>query len=186
MFRLALFSAAAMIALPPASVKAAEVQVQYVGGTRNAIPPNTVGWLKFDNPKELMFNYGPAIFRMPYSQITGSDLQNVDDSKKLFGHVPLPSLTPWKKRKQNLSITFNAGDKPGTLNFLILVQDAVMAEALLTAARNPKPDATQTADDSFWGDRIWKTNRNRPTWASEKPADTSQAPQSAAATTPAK
>src|SRR5271166_3240306 len=130
MFRLALFSAAAMIALPPASVKAADIEAQYIGGTRNEIPANTVGSLNLDDSKELKFQYGPAVYRIPYAQITASDLQKAEDGKKLFGHVPLPSLTPWK-RKQSLSINFKDGDKPGSLNFQLWAKDAAVAESLL-------------------------------------------------------
>ena len=181
MFRLALFSAAAMIALPTASVKAQEIEAQYVGGTRNAIPANTIGSLSLDDSKEFKFKYGGTAYRIAYTQITNSDLQKADDIHRLFGRVPLPSLTPWK-RKQNLSISFkDTGDKVGTLNFLLGTKDAALAESLLAARRDGKP-SQETADDSWWGDKYWKTSRNRATWASEKPAAAPQAPQTASAT----
>lgn len=190
MFRLALLSAAAVMALPPMSVKAAEIEAQYVGGTRASIPANAVGALNLDDSKELKFTYGQATFRVPYSQITGSDIQKAEDGHKLFGRVPLPSITPWK-RKQTLSIGFkDATDKPGTLNFQVWSKDATLASAMLSARKDQKPSVTAQAassnDDSWWGDKYWKTTRNQGKWTSTaKPADNPQAPQTAAATEPA-
>jgi hypothetical protein len=182
MLRLALFSAAAVIALPQISVKAENIDAQFVGGTRNAIPANTIGTLNLDDAKELKFNYGGAVYRVPYAQITGSDIQKSEDGRKLFGHVPLPSLTPWK-RKQVLSISFkDSGDKTGSLNFQLWTKDAALAQTMLAERRDPKASTSQTAvsDDSWWGDKYWKTVRNHNTWGSEKPVDASQAPQTAA------
>jgi hypothetical protein len=191
MFRLALLSAAAVMALPPMSVKAADIEAQYVGGTRATIPANTVGALNLDDSKELRFTYGAAVYRVPYSQITSSDIQRAEDGHKLFGRVPLPSVTPWK-RKQNLSISFkDALDKPGTLNFQVWSKDATLAAAMLSARKDQKPNfSAQSAgstDDSWWGDKYWRTTRNQAKLdAAAKPADNPQAPQTAAATAPTK
>ena len=181
MCRLALFSVAAVIALPPVAVRAESIEAQYVGGTRNAIPANVTGTLNLDDAKELRFAYGSSIYRIPYAQISGTEIQRAGDGRKLFGRVPLPSLTPWK-RKQTLCINFkDAGDKAASVNFEVWSKDATLAESLLAGRKQPKPETQQAAaPDSWWGDRIWKTTRNQSTWASEKPADASQAPQTAA------
>jgi len=186
MFRLALLSAAAVIAVPPMSVKAADIEAQYVGGTRATIPANTVGALNLDDSKEMRFTYGSAVYRVPYTQITSSDIQRAEDGHKLFGRVPLPSVTPWK-RKQTLSISFkDASDKPGTLNFQVWSKDATLAAAMLSARKDQKPSyaaqSAGSADDSWWGDKYWRTTRNQAKWdAAAKPAENPQAPQTAAA-----
>jgi hypothetical protein len=191
MFRLALLSAAAVMVLPPMSVKAADIEAQYVGGTRATIPANTVGALNLDDSKELRFSYGAAVYRVPYAQITSSDIRKVDDVHRLFGRVPVPSITPWK-RKQTLSISFkDATDTPGTLNFQVLSKDATLAAALLSARKDLKQSATAqptgAPDNSWWGDKYWRTTRNQAKWdaATAKPADDPQAPQTASATAPA-
>ena len=190
MFRLALLSAAAVMALPPMSVKAADIEAQYVGGTRATIPANTVGTLNLDDSKELKFNYGAAVYHMPYAQITGSEIQKTEETHRLFGRVPLPSVTPWK-RKQTLSISFkDSSDKPGTLNFQVLSKDATIAAAMLSARKDQRPSiaaqASGTADDFWWGDRYWRTTRNQAKWdAAVKPADSQQGAQTASTSTAA-
>lgn len=182
MLKLALLSAVAVVALPQISVRAENIDVQFVGGSRNAIPANTLGTLNLDDAKELKFNYGTAVYRVPYTQITGADIQKSEDGHKLFGRVPLPSLTPWK-RKQVLSVSFkDSADKTGTLNFQLWTKDATWAQLTLAERRDPKASTTQTAgaDDSWWGDKYWKTTRNHSNWGSAKPVEASQAPQTAA------
>jgi hypothetical protein len=177
------------MALPQISVKAADIEAQYVGGTRATIPANASGTLSLDDSKELKFTYGAAVYRVPYAQITGSDIQKAEDGHKLFGRVPLPSVTPWK-RKQTLSISFkDSTDKPGTLNFQVWSKDATLAAAMLTARKDLKPGVTAqsagSTEDTWWGDKYWKTTRNEAKWeATAKPADNPQAPQTAAAAAP--
>lgn len=178
-FRLILFSAAALVMADAASLDAS-----YVGGTVKAIPVNAPGSLDLNNGSELKFRYGQSIYRIPYAQITGSDTYSVE-GRKLFGHLPVPSVVPGK-RKRTLAITYKDADGGrGVLNFELTGREASSAQDIISARLDVvnSPQIAASADESWWGDKYWKTNRNRSIWASEKPAEAAQGTQTIASGT---
>src|ERR1700689_1891825 len=101
--------------VPPAVVRGASDTVQYVGGTVKSIPVNSVGWFNLDDAKEFRFNYNGVVYRLPYEQITGTQIEKAD-VKHVMRVIPQESLI-FTYRKRTLVINYTDPTGPGTLNF---------------------------------------------------------------------
>ncbi|MGD0300141.1 MAG: hypothetical protein ABSE86_23870 [Bryobacteraceae bacterium] len=170
-----LISTVAFAILPCAVLRAADT-AEYVGGTVKSIPMNSTGFLNLDDTKVMKFIYGQAVFKLPYAEITGTEVTR-GDTRHVLKKVPVPSL--FGKKKETLTISYK--DPAGVTGKLSFELAARLASSVQTTLAEVKalPDPATTANDSkeWWGDRYWKTLSNKPAW------DTSTA--SAAQTAPA-
>ena len=159
-----LISALIFAAVPPAAVRAASDNVQYVGGTVKSIPVNSAGKFSFDDAKEFRFTYSGSVYKLPYDRITGIDIEKADIRRVL--HV-FPAMSPIAShRKQTLVINYtDATGTTGTLNFELMAYRAVEAQETIAAKKSPiSPAAAIAASNEWWGDKYWKTKRNQATW----------------------
>jgi hypothetical protein len=156
-------SAIVFAMVPSAVLRAASHTVEYVGGTVKSIPVYSAGSLNLDDAKELSFSYGQSVYKIPYDQITGTQItQSGGGGHHLFGKIPVPSL-PGKK-KETLSISYKDPAGPsGTLNFELSAHQASEAREAIAEKKAPKA-TTASQPEEWWGDRYWKTNRNKATW----------------------
>lgn len=156
-----LYSALVFALVPPGALRGASHAVEYVGGTVKSIPANSAGTFNFDDAKELRFNYAGVVFKLPYEQITSTEV-NKAEGHHLLGKIPVPSLMPGK-RKQTLSISYkDPAGATGTLNFELSASQASSVRDTIALKKAPVQTATQSTD--WWGDRYWKTTRNKGTW----------------------
>jgi hypothetical protein len=159
-----LISALVFVAVPPSVVRAASENVEYVGGTVKSIPVNSAGTFNFDDAKEFRFQYSGSVFKLPYDQITGTDIQKAD--MRRVWHV-FPAVSPIAShRMQTLVINYtDASGAAGTLNFELMSYRAIDAQETIAAKRSPiTPAAAAAASNEWWGDRYWKTKRNQAVW----------------------
>jgi hypothetical protein len=161
--RTVLASTIIFAALPPAVVRAASDSVQYVGGTVKSIPVNSSGTFNFDDAKEFRFTYNGAVYRLPYDQITNTDIEKADIRRVL--HV-FPVVSPIaSRRRQTLVINYmDPAGATGALNFELMAYKAEDAQQTILAKKTPGPVADPTATNAWWGDKFWKTNRNKAEW----------------------
>ncbi len=154
--------------------------VQYVGGTVQSIPVNASGTFNFENSRELYFNYGGSVYKLPYEQITGMDIKRAE--LRRVHKIPVPSVFPshWK---DILNISYkDASGVSGTVKFEMPTLEAINAKQMIEDKKAPAGESSATAKNSqWWGDGYWKTNRNKSAWdAQNKPASqASEAPQPA-------
>src|SRR5579872_4943854 len=88
----------------PSVVRASSDAVQYVGGTVKSIPVNSSGTFNFDDAKEFRFVYNGAMFKLPYDQITSTDIEKADVRRVM--HI-FPAMSPIAShRKQTLVINY--------------------------------------------------------------------------------
>lgn len=150
--------------VPPAVVRAATDTVQYVGGTVKSIPVNTEGSFNFDDAKEFRFSYEGSVYRLPYEQITGTNIEKADVRR--VWHV-FPAMSPIAShRHQTLVINYtDAAGATGSVNFELMQYKAVEAQETIAAKKNPV-SAASASDPAgeWWGDRYWKTKRNKAVW----------------------
>jgi len=175
-----LISALIFAAVPPAAVRAATDSVQYVGGSVKSIPVNSVGKFSFDDAKEFRFTYNGSVYKLPYDQITGTDVEKADTRRVL--HI-IPVIQPIaRNRKQTLVINYSdATGATGTLNFELMAYRAVEAQETIAAKKSPiTPAAAVAASNEWWGDKYWKTKRNQATWDAQATQNAIAAAQSAA------
>ncbi len=169
-----LFSTLVFALVPAGTVYAAASTVEYVGGTVKSIPANSTGSLSFDDAKELTFSYGESSYKLPYEQITSTDIAK-GESHHIFRKIPVPSLMPGH-RKQTLTIGYkDSQGATGTLNFELAASQASAAREAIAAKKNPVQAETAAQSNEWWGDKYWKTNRNQSVWeAKTAPAQPGQ------------
>lgn len=170
-----LISALVFAAVPPAAVRAASESVQYVGGTVKSIPVNSTGDFNFDDAKEFRFSYNGSTYKLPYAQITGTEIEKADIRR--VWHV-FPAMSPMAShRQQTLVINYtDASGVTGSLNFELMAYRAVDAQETIAAKKAPFSAAGPATE--WWGDKVWKTNRNQAVW-DQRAAQQAQAEQNA-------
>ena len=169
-----LISTIAFAILPSAALRAADT-AEYVGGTVKSIPMNSTGFLSLDDTKVMKFLYGQAIFKLPYDQITGTEVTK-GDTRHVLKKVPLPSFG---RKKETLTISFkDPAGVTGKLSFEVPARLATNVQSTITEMKAlPDPATVASESKEWWGDKYWKTLNNKTAW------DTSTA--SAAQTAPA-
>ncbi len=161
--RQVLISTLVFAVLPQAVLLGASSTVEYVGGTVKVIPANSVGSFNFDDAKEMRFNYGSAMFKIPYEQITTTDISKAE-GHHLLGKIPVPSFSSGR-RKQTLSISYkDAAGAAGTLNFVLSANQASVARQTITDRKTLPQNTSASQSMEWWGDKYWKTSRNKGVW----------------------
>ena len=152
--------------------------VEFVSGTVKAIPANTAGTLDARSASELSFHYGKSVLSVPYSAITSTEV--TEPSSHHIWRVPVPKIG---KSERFLNITYREGDKSRMLTFkapTATVKELV--NAIYERRKDPKADtdaatlaarpSVKTDTEAWWGDRYWRTNRNKSKWP-QVPGETS-------------
>src|SRR3984893_13181386 len=155
--------------LTPAAIYAASPNTALlVGGTVKGIPANSVGSLDVTNSTELRFRYGKSVFALPYQEITNTEV--VEPAGRHLLGVPVPTLG---KGSRLLNITFKEGDDTRMLTFkapartvsnlVSTIDDRRQGPKASSASASAKGSVTQTPE-VWWGDKYWRTNRNKAKW----------------------
>jgi predicted secreted protein len=176
-----LISTIAFAVIPTAVLSAADT-AEYTGGTVKSIPMNSIGFLNLEDTKVMKFTYGQAVYKLPYDQITGTEVTK-GDTKHVLKKFPVPSLCG----KKDLAGVTGKLSFEVTARLAASVQDTIQEQKAL-------PLAEATIDpNEWWGDKYWKTTRNKATWdannasaaATAQPAAPAAAPAATPAVTPA-
>jgi hypothetical protein len=172
-----LFSTLIFALVPAFALRGASGMVEYVGGTVKTIPTNATGAFNFDDSRNLLFGYGgSAVYSLPYEQITSTDVTKAE-SHHILRKIPVPSFAP-EKRKETLTIAYkDAAGNSGTLNFELRASQAAEARDTI-AAKKAFAAGSAVPSDDWWGDRWWKTSRNKDAWDTQS-ARTTQPGQTA-------
>jgi hypothetical protein len=143
-------------------------KASYVTGTVADIPRNAQGTLDLDDSDQLHFKYGETSFKLPYTRITGFEFENkaVRELDPGFGRAKVWALLA-KKKSEVLTVMFqDEQDRKGVLVLELPKGTAELATPVL-AARTGKAQGIQpgSEEDAWWGNRYWRTNRNRHLWS---------------------
>jgi hypothetical protein len=171
--------------VPPAVVRAASDSVQYVGGTVKSIPVNSGGSFNFDDAKEFRFHYNGSVYRLPYEQITSTEIEKADVRRVL--HI-FPAISPIAShRRQTLVINYtDPSGATGTLNFELMAYQAEETQDTIAAKKGPGPGTfAGQAAKAWWGDKYWKTLRNKSEWDAQATLNAQAAAQAAQNAAPA-
>ena len=156
-----LISTIAFAVIPPACLRGAEI-AEYVGGTAKGIPANATGSLSVNDSRELSFNYGQSVYKLPYSQITGTEIMQ-GEGHHILHKIPVPSL--FGKKRETLAINYkDKAGANGTLNFELSARQAKATREAIDAWKTEAQSMGASQPGEWWGDRYWKTNRNKGTW----------------------
>jgi hypothetical protein len=172
-----LISTIALAILPVAILRASD-SVEYVGGTVKSIPLNSVGILDLDDTKVMKYNYGSSIYKLPYAQITGTEIAK-SETHHMF------KLPTFGRKKETLTISYkDAAGVTGKLSFELAGRLATSVQNSIAELKAlPEAEAQAAADASeWWGDKYWKTLRNKSNWDTNAAAANQPAPAPAPAT----
>jgi hypothetical protein len=177
--RQVLISTLVFAAVPPMVLRAASDTTQYVGGTVKSIPVNSEGSFNFEDAKEFRFIYAGTVYKLPYDQITSTNIEKADFRR--VWHV-FPAVSPVaSRRKQTLVINYtDAAGATGSLNFELANYKAMDAQETIAVKKSPIPSASAVAaSNEWWGDHTWRTTRNKAAWdaAAAQNAQAAQAAQ---------
>jgi hypothetical protein len=161
-FRQMLISTIAVAVIGPVGLRGADI-AEYVSGSAKAIPVNATGSLNTSDAKELQFNYGQSVYKLPYAQITSTEIMQ-GEGRHILHKIPVPSL--FGKKKETLAINYkDASGANGTLNFELSAREAkATREAIAEWKATPQSAAAAAPSNEWWGDKYWKTTRNKGTW----------------------
>ena len=163
-FRQILFAIIVFALLPPAVVRGSSDTATYTGGSVKSIPLNLIGTLDVSDRGELRFDYGTGTYKLPCTQIT-STATTQDEARRFLHRFKLPSVAPGRK-KETLTVNYkDAAGVNGTLNFeLTAMQASALLETIAIKKATPESAAFGKNGDDWWGDKYWKTPRNRSEW----------------------
>jgi hypothetical protein len=163
-FRQILFAIIVFALAPPAVVRGSSDTATYVGGSVKSIPLNLIGTLDVSERGDLRFDYGTGTYKLPCTQIT-STATTQDEARRILHRFKVPSIAPGRK-KETLTVNYkDAAGVNGTLNFeLTAAQASALLETIAIKKAAPDTAAFGKNDEDWWGDKYWKTNRNRNEW----------------------
>jgi hypothetical protein len=163
-FRQILFAIIVFALAPPAVVRGYDDTAAYVGGSVKSIPMNLIGTLDVSERGELRFDYGTGMYKLPCTQITSTAVTQ-DEARRILHRIKLPTVAPGRK-KETLTVNYkDAAGVSGTMNFeLSASQASALLETIAIKKATPASAAFAKNGDDWWGDRYWKTNRNRSDW----------------------
>jgi hypothetical protein len=146
-----LFSMIVVALVPPAVVKGSETAT-YQGGSVKSIPINLIGTLDV------------STYKLPCTQITSTAVTQ-DETRHILHKIPVPSLFP-NRKKETLTVNYKDGlGVNGTLNFeLTAAQASTLLEVIAIKKATPETAGAGQNGSDWWGDKYWKTNRNRSGW----------------------
>jgi hypothetical protein len=149
----------------------------YVDGNVAALKPNTGGTLVFNDTSTMTFRTGLAEVPVPYSGIRRAEL----GATQVHSHDE-PAYKVWslpkrlkKTETQLLTVDFKNGqglDQTMTFELAKPAANAVLATIEGHTVKSPSASGTspkmgKAGTEEWWGDDVWKTNRNAAKWDSK-------------------
>jgi hypothetical protein len=153
----AVMLAGVVLIMPPGISAGTAKNAEFVSGSEKSIPANTLGSLDVDSSTELRFHYGQALFALPYQKITGTEV--VEPNGRHLWKMKVP---PIGKSSRFLTITYKDGETSRMMTFKAPTTQVSNLVSVIDERRKPK-DLAKSADD-WWGDKVWRTTRNKSKW----------------------
>ena len=159
------------LTLVPAAVPASQNhEAEYVGGTAKNLEERTLGTLDLSDARTLKFRYEGKVYELPYANVRSVRFSNFKGTQRKIVHVPVPRVPFRGGHTQMVELKFqdDAG-AVGTASFRISGATRALVESELnervdaqrSVAANPKKSK---GPEEWWGDKAWKTNRNKASW----------------------
>jgi hypothetical protein len=136
--------------------------VTYIDGNVAELAPSSGATLYMTNPQSMELKTPLHKVQIPYAKISkaelGSVLAHTSEPEPLYKVWALPKrLMKSETRQMTLAFTNGNGqDQTMTLELSRTSADSVLA----TIERH----SAKVADNDWWGERVWKTTRNKDNW----------------------
>lgn len=151
----------------------------YVEGNVATLKPNTGGTLVFNDTSAMTFRTGLAEVPVPYAGISRAEL----GATQVHSHDE-PAYKVWslpkrlhKTETQLLTVNFKNGQGQDQTMTFELAKPAANAVLATIEGHTARPASEingggiaktgKAGSEEWWGDDVWKTNRNAPKWDSK-------------------
>ena len=136
--------------------------VTYIDGNVPELSPSTAATLNTSNPLTLELKTPLHKVQIPYAQISkaevGSVMVHTPEPEPLYKVWALPKRLV-KSETQQMTVAFTDGN--GLAQTMTLEMPKASADSVLATIERHSP---KVANAGWWGDSVWKTNRNRDSW----------------------
>jgi hypothetical protein len=136
--------------------------VTYVDGNIAELSPNTGATLYLNNPQSMELRTPLHKVQVPYSQVSKAELGSVI----VHTYEPEPLYKVWalpkrimKSETRQMTLDYTNGS--GQDQTLTIELSRVAADSLLATIERR---SGKVANDNWWGDKTWKTTRNKDEW----------------------
>jgi hypothetical protein len=143
-----------------------------VDGNVSSLKPNTGGTLVFSDTSSMTFRTGLAEVPVPYAGIRKAEL----GATQVHSHSE-PAYKVWSRLHKNetqlLTVDFKNGqgqDQTMTFELAKPAASAVLATIEGHTAKVSAVNGGKAGSEEWWGDEVWKTNRNLPKWGEKSSA----------------
>ncbi len=166
----------------------------YLDGTIKDIPWNTSGKINLTDPSAFHFEYGDMKYSIPAGRIQGYRWEReviggfgeqVSQGMNKVGRAILPMFYNDSKF---LTVRFRNSDDTATDRIVFAVPrelekaaDPLLAAWVRRNLASPVAAASISEADAWWGNRYWRTNRNRHLWTARPDAQPAEKPMDLAA-----
>lgn len=136
--------------------------VTYIDGNIAQLSPSTGATLYMNNPQSMELKTPLHKVEIPYTRISKAQLGSViiptTDPEPLYKVWALPKRLV-KSEAQQMTVAFTDGN--GQSQTMTLEMSRTSAGSVLATIER---HSGKVANDSWWGDNYWRTNRNEDTW----------------------
>ncbi|HEY4363202.1 MAG TPA: hypothetical protein VGN17_19690 [Bryobacteraceae bacterium] len=175
--RTVLFASLAMSACALLSAANRPETSTYVEGNVPTLKPNTGGTLVFTDTSAMTFKTGLEEVPVPYAGISRAEL----GATQVHSHDQ-PAYKVWsrlhKTETQLLTVNFKNGQGETQTMTFELAKPAANAVLATIEGHTARPSAASNggattkmgkeSSEAWWGDDVWKTNRNAAKWDDKK------------------
>ncbi len=162
--RIAFLAAVMLAACSPCLHAAANREATYVVGNLDGLEPGAAGIVLVDSDG-LKFRSGKITIDAPFTKIASTEL-----GAKLTHSEDVPLYKIWELHKrfaektayQNFIVNFK--DAHGMEQTMTLEMTASAAADVREMLERRTGEKAKRQQEDWWGDDIWRTNRNHQTW----------------------
>jgi hypothetical protein len=139
-------------------------EATYVVGNLDGIEPGAAGVLRVEDDK-LTFQTGKLTIEAPYAKVTGVEMGaklTRSSDAPLYKFWELPKRFGEKTMYQNLTVAFT--DASGNEQSMTLEMTESAAAQAYDALELRTGRKARRQQQDWWGDDVWRTNRNHESW----------------------
>ena len=141
---------------------AESANITYIDGNLADLTPNSGATLNMNNEQSMELETPLHKVKIPYAQISNTEMG------KLVTHAPAPEplYKVWtlpkrlvKPESRQMTVAFT--NENGQNQTMTIELSRTAADEVFATIERHSP---KVANSSWWGDKYWKTGRNRDTW----------------------
>jgi hypothetical protein len=136
----------------------------YIDGTVAALKPNTGGTLVFSDKDAMLFKTPMGEVAVPYTRIQRAELGAAQAHPNATPAYKVWTLPRRLHRNETQLLTVEFKNKAGEDQLMKFELAKPAASNVLAEIQDRTAKKASASSQAWWGDSIWKTQRNASTW----------------------